>query len=318
MAKYVRLSLLLVIAALLLAGCFREASPGLEPTVDVGQDSSAQEAGPGTGLDMGQDGDAAASPTPTTDALATPFVTPFGAGEGPDADALPTLAEPSPTLELVVGDDEAAADDEAAPPADDQPADQDSAPQVTNTAPFAAGPTFTPMPGAPTADPNAGILPPTATITPRVGGTPTEDPCTYTVQAGDSAFYIATINGTTLDELIEANSLQDPDYLYEGQVLEIPGCGANAPTGDEDEEPVADVTDDPAALTEEAEAPAVTSTPPPAGTTIHVVQQGQNLFRISQQYGVTVADIVQANGFANENVIIHPGDELIIPVPGGN
>lgn len=45
---------------------------------------------------------------------------------------------------------------------------------------------------------------------------------------------------------------------------------------------------------------------------IHTVQPGDNLFRIAQRYGVTVADITAANAITNAWVI-YAGQELIIP-----
>jgi LysM repeat protein len=47
---------------------------------------------------------------------------------------------------------------------------------------------------------------------------------------------------------------------------------------------------------------------------IHVVQRGENLYRISQIYGVSVADIMAANGLFNADYI-YAGQELIIPPP---
>ena len=44
----------------------------------------------------------------------------------------------------------------------------------------------------------------------------------------------------------------------------------------------------------------------------HEVQRGETLAAIAAQYGVTVADIVQANGITNPNVI-SVGQELVIP-----
>src|SRR5574341_510584 len=44
----------------------------------------------------------------------------------------------------------------------------------------------------------------------------------------------------------------------------------------------------------------------------HVVQPGENLFRISLRYGVTVQAIAEANGIANPNLII-VGQTLVIP-----
>ena len=47
---------------------------------------------------------------------------------------------------------------------------------------------------------------------------------------------------------------------------------------------------------------------------VHVVQPGENLFRIALQYGFTIDEIAQANGLTPP-YIIHSGNQLIIPVP---
>jgi LysM repeat protein len=44
----------------------------------------------------------------------------------------------------------------------------------------------------------------------------------------------------------------------------------------------------------------------------HVVQPGENLFRIAQHYGTTVDAIVAANGLTNKR-LIHAGQRLVIP-----
>jgi LysM repeat protein len=51
---------------------------------------------------------------------------------------------------------------------------------------------------------------------------------------------------------------------------------------------------------------------------VHVVQPGENLYRIALRYGTSVSAIVQANGLANANYI-WVGQRLIIPGggPGG-
>jgi LysM repeat protein len=59
-----------------------------------------------------------------------------------------------------------------------------------------------------------------------------------------------------------------------------------------------------------------TATLQPGGTCTHVVQQGDNLFRIGLRYNVPVASIAAANGIANVN-IIRIGDTLTIPGCGG-
>ena len=48
--------------------------------------------------------------------------------------------------------------------------------------------------------------------------------------------------------------------------------------------------------------------------TTHVVQPGENLFRISLRYGVTVNALKAANGLAND--IVYVGQQLVIPTGG--
>jgi len=57
-------------------------------------------------------------------------------------------------------------------------------------------------------------------------------------------------------------------------------------------------------------APSATPTPQPQGS-IHVVQPGENLYRISLRYGVTVQSIMTANGLTSS--AIHQGQQLRIP-----
>lgn len=51
------------------------------------------------------------------------------------------------------------------------------------------------------------------------------------------------------------------------------------------------------------------------GSVVHVVQRGENLYRISLRYGVPVSIIQQANNIANPN-LIYVGQRLIIPTSG--
>jgi murein DD-endopeptidase MepM/ murein hydrolase activator NlpD len=55
-----------------------------------------------------------------------------------------------------------------------------------------------------------------------------------------------------------------------------------------------------------------TNTTPPGGTTVHVVQPGDNLFRIAVQYGTTVEAIAAANGISDPRYIT-VGQRLLIP-----
>ena len=49
---------------------------------------------------------------------------------------------------------------------------------------------------------------------------------------------------------------------------------------------------------------------------VHVVQRGENLFSIAQQYGRSLEEVAQANGIAPPYVI-HSGNRITIPAPGG-
>lgn len=60
----------------------------------------------------------------------------------------------------------------------------------------------------------------------------------------------------------------------------------------------------------EAAAPAESNEP-----VVHTVQAGENLGRISEQYGVSVEDIMTVNGLTDPN-IISVGQQLTIPVGG--
>jgi len=61
---------------------------------------------------------------------------------------------------------------------------------------------------------------------------------------------------------------------------------------------------------------APTPTPLPTGQVTHVVQRGENLFRIAMRYGTTVEAIASANGIANP-ALIYVGQTLVISPPGG-
>ena len=51
---------------------------------------------------------------------------------------------------------------------------------------------------------------------------------------------------------------------------------------------------------------------PPTGMTIHVVQRGENLFRISLRYGTTINVLMALNGIVNPNRIF-VGQVLRLP-----
>lgn len=100
----------------------------------------------------------------------------------------------------------------------------------------------------------------------------------YTVERGDTLGEIAREHGISLSELVDANDISNPNLIFPGQVLTIPGEGGRA-----------DVT--------------------------HVVTRGETLNRIAAKYGASLSGIVSANAIANPD-IIRIGQELLIPSPG--
>ncbi|MDF9409575.1 MAG: N-acetylmuramoyl-L-alanine amidase XlyA precursor [Pelotomaculum sp. PtaB.Bin013] len=54
---------------------------------------------------------------------------------------------------------------------------------------------------------------------------------TYTVQTGDTLFLIARRFGTTVERLIQANNIADPNTIFVGQTLIIPEEGVGAEAG---------------------------------------------------------------------------------------
>ena len=132
--------------------------------------------------------------------------------------------------------------------------------------------------------------PPTATPSPTTPPTPTATSIpvggqTYTVKPGDSLYSIARRYNMTVDEIMALNDITDPTSLQVGQKLVISaGTAVTTPTA-------------------------------PGQEIVHVVQRGENLFRIALRYGVTVQAIAKRNGIVNPS-LIWTGQKLYIPAGG--
>lgn len=130
--------------------------------------------------------------------------------------------------------------------------------------------------------------------------TPTPGPFLYTIQVGDTLSGLGVRFGVDPIAIIEANrdTLLDPDNLIIGATILIPGyqppaATTGTATGEEGEE-----TPDIAA--EEGE------------SVVHTVQAGQGLIEIATLYGISVEEIMAANGLSPQD-IIRIGQQLIIP-----
>jgi LysM repeat protein len=154
----------------------------------------------------------------------------------------------------------------------------------------------------PAEGPGAGEVPaagqePGEQPAPEQPGDVSEQPAqavTYIVQAGDTLAGVSTRYNVAIEALALANSLTVSAELLPGQLLIIP---VGAP-------PAAEPTEE--AAEEPAEEPA------PTGEIIHVVQAGENLFRIGLQYGFTVEELAAYNNIPNPNVL-DIGQEIRIP-----
>lgn len=111
--------------------------------------------------------------------------------------------------------------------------------------------------------------------------------CTYGVRPGDTLASIAHRYGVSLSRLIAVNNIVNPDLIFVGQVLSLPGCSGV-------------VTPQPPMVS-----------PPSAGQT-YVVRPGDTLSQIAAWRSVSVDYLCQLNGLKNPN-FIYVGQVLIIP-----
>ncbi len=111
----------------------------------------------------------------------------------------------------------------------------------------------------------------------------------YTVLPGDTLSWIAKKHGLELDDLVRLNGLTDPNQISVGQRLRVSARVAPVP------------------VERAQERPAVAST-------IHVVQAGESLDQIAAEYGVTVYQLLAANGLPHPD-FLWPGQRLRIPRP---
>jgi LysM repeat protein len=184
-------------------------------------------------------------------------------------------------------------------------------PDIATPAP-AAPQVISPIPSAPTpsasgvATPTAVVLatlaptepatlvPPTAvpTLAPTSAPIPASAPGTYVVQWGDWLNKIAARFGVSPQALLAANPGLNPNRIYPGQVLNIPGAGASIPT------------------------PTPPSGQPPAtGPTTYTVQNGDWIYAIARKFGISVPALLAANPGINPN-FVYPGQVLNIPGSG--
>jgi len=121
--------------------------------------------------------------------------------------------------------------------------------------------------------------------------------CNHVVQPGETIYCIARAYGVSPWAIASQNGLVNPNLIYPGQVLAIPDTYQALSAG-------------PTCV---SQCPSPT---PPACTcsSYHTIVTGDNLYRISLHYGVSMWRIAECNAIYNLNYI-RVGDVLCIPSP---
>ncbi len=122
------------------------------------------------------------------------------------------------------------------------------------------------------------------------------DQIIHIVQPGETLSRIAARYGVTVQAIVQANHITNPNLIYVGQRLIIPISGTITPT----------------ATTTTTTTP---TSPPDQGYIVYYVRPGDTLNKIAARFGVTVQAIVQANHITNPN-LIYVGQRLLIPTGG--
>src|SRR5688572_11933585 len=157
---------------------------------------------------------------------------------------------------------------------------QVAGPGVAVTSSPGAQQTSGPFASATAAPSIAATLAPSPSSAPLFTLPPPSPGGTYVVQPGDSLFTIAEQFGIPMQAIIDANSIENPDYIEVGQVLIIP-----------------------------------IPVPATAGAASYIVQSGDTVTSIARAFNVDATDLADFNRIANWDDI-KVGDVLYIPGTG--
>ncbi|MTI47341.1 MAG: LysM peptidoglycan-binding domain-containing protein [Firmicutes bacterium] len=121
----------------------------------------------------------------------------------------------------------------------------------------------------------------------------------YTVVAGDTPWIISNKLGVSLDKLLSVNNLDDSSFIYIGQRLVIPNSSSNT-----------EVTEN----ANDSNEIVIPEQPSVEITYIsHSVEEGENFWTISNDYGLQINELLKANN-ASSNTVLNIGDIVKIPV----
>jgi LysM repeat protein/beta-lactamase class A len=128
----------------------------------------------------------------------------------------------------------------------------------------------------------------------------------HVVKPGETLSAIAAQYGLTVDQLMSANGITDPDRLAEGQALKLPSTTARSPGGGSAGAASANAA--PA-----AGAPAAAGAPPAARTSEYVVQAGDTLGGIAKALGISLKALMDANADLPDPDRLSIGQKLSVP-----
>jgi LysM repeat protein len=109
----------------------------------------------------------------------------------------------------------------------------------------------------------------------------------YEVQQGDTLTWIAENHGLTVDELLQLNSIDNPDQILVGAELQV-SSQSNPQIAETEDSDIQ------------------------VGDTVYEVRSGDTLLGIASSHGVSLADLLAINEIDNEDVV-YAGDFLVIP-----
>lgn len=117
----------------------------------------------------------------------------------------------------------------------------------------------------------------------------------YEIQRGDTLNGIARRYGLTVKELVEANNITDPNRIFPGQKIIIPGYQLPKPQPEPEIAP--------------APPPPI---PGPDQHFLYTIVSGDTLNTIAKRYGITVRELIEANHIEDVK-LLRIGQKLIIP-----
>ena len=152
-----------------------------------------------------------------------------------------------------------------------------------------------------------------------------EAPTYHIVERGEGLYGIAKKYGSSVDSIMAANHISDPGALMVGQSLEIPGTTTTTTTtstsgrysltakyGTETETKPVTITKPVVTETK-----VVAAQPKATGgwTSKHVVQKGENAYRIALKYGTSLNTLLSKNGLT-QGQGLNVGQALTVPSKG--